>query len=106
MKTKNFVIGILLFTLAGVLVFERVGTANSSKAKAPKTAVVNIRKILAASQKNREFEAQLNREAQQIKQELSDLQEDIESDKNVLQALKPSSKDYEEKSKELMEKQV
>ena len=106
MKTKNFVIGILIFTLAGVLVFERIGTADSSKAKAPKTAVVNIRKILAASEKNREFEAQLNQEAQQIQEELAALEKDIKAAQDVLKVLKPSSEDYKKRSQELMEKQI
>lgn len=106
MTSKNITIFLLIGALVSVLALNKTGTAKSGNAKAPKTGVVSMRQILGESKKNRNFEAKLSEEAQQVKSELSELEKQIQSAREVLNALKPTSSDYSKRSKDLMEMEV
>jgi len=107
MKTRNLITIFLISILFCVCILHERGKAKPSADVEPaRIGVVSIIKVMATGTKAREFEQSLTTEGEKIKAELSKLEEDIKSARDVLRVLKPDSSDFKKRSRELMEKEI
>ena len=107
MKSKNIIIVILLSLLVSVCVLHEKSIAKSGKEIAPaKIAVINIEKLMLESQKNKQFEEKYKSEKQQAEAELKNLEKEINTLAESLKSFDPSSKDYADRSRAVMKKQL
>lgn len=107
MKSKNFIIVLLMSVLVCVCVLQKRGVAKSSEdIMAAKIAVVNVERLLIEGEKNKEFEQKFNADSENVKVELKALEEGILDGRESLKRLKPTSDDYAKQGRALMEKEM
>jgi outer membrane protein len=107
MKSKNFIITILVSILVCVCVLQKNGIANNGKEiTAVKMAVVDMEKLLVDGEKNEKFEKSFNADSAKIREELKNLEQEILDGRESLKRLKPTSQDYVKRGRELMQKEM
>ena len=107
MKIKNIVIVIVVSVVMSLCVLHGKSTAKSQPEILPvRIAVVSMRKVLAESEKNAEFEKSITAEGEKIKESLMELEEEIIQGREVLRRFKPTSSDYQKRSQDLIEKEI
>ena len=107
MKTRNFVIVLLLSVLVCVCVLQERGIAENKKKITPaKIAVVDMEKVIMTSKKNEMFEAEFKKHADKAKAELESIREDIAILRDSLKLVPVASDDYAKRGSALMEKEM
>lgn len=107
MKSRNLIIVLLVSVLVCVCVFQKSSIAQSGKTiTAAKIAVVNVERLLIEGDKNKEFEREFKADSDHVKVELQKLQDEINDKRESLKKFDPTSKDYNKRGLELMEKEM
>ena len=107
MKTRNFVIVLVLSVLVCVCVLQERSIADSKKKIAPaKLAVVDMETVIMTSKHNELFEAKFKEHADEAKKELADIRDEIEIIRDSLKLVPTTSNDYAKRGSALMEKEM
>jgi Skp family chaperone for outer membrane proteins len=107
MKSKNLIIVLLVSILVCVCVFNKSGIAVPGKEiSAPKTAVINVEKLLIDGDKNKEFEREFKADSDHVMIELQKLQGEINDGRETLQKFDPTSDDFSKRGLALMQKEM
>lgn len=107
MKSRNFIIAVLMSVLVCVCILQSNGVAKSGKdIEAVKVAVVNVERLLIDGEKNKKFEESFSADLEKTRAELNVLEEEIADAKELMAKLKPTSDDFAKRGRALMEKEI
>ncbi|MCF7955062.1 MAG: OmpH family outer membrane protein [Phycisphaerae bacterium] len=107
MKSRNFIIVILLSVLGCFCVLNKQGIAKSGKDIAPtKVAVVNMQKVIVESKKKKEYDAKYKAYTEKANNELQEIKNEIDASRGALKLLKPISDEYAKLGNSILEKET
>lgn len=107
MKNVKYYMAATLIAVAALMAAYQHGTLHAEAGAAPaKIAVVNVTKVITNCRKFKDWQAQKQKEIQQIESELSTMQNELKSLQEDLQILAPGSVDFQKREKEFIEKRA
>jgi outer membrane protein len=107
MKSRNFIIVIILSVLVFVCLLQERSIARDGKVIAPtKVAVVNMQKVIVESKKKKNYDAKYKAYTEKANKELKDIKAEIDASREALQTLEPISDEYAKLGNSILEKET
>jgi len=107
MKSRNFIIVIILSVLVSVCLLYERSIARSGKVIAPtKVAVVNMQKVIVESKKKKDYDVKYKAYTDTANKELKDIKAEIDASREALKLLKPISDEYAKVGNSILEKET